>query len=305
MRVLLTGFEGFIGSHTLEALIGEGHEVFGADSGIGRNQANVEGIEGYTATFPGDIAHAEQIIAEVRPHAIIHLAAQPSLLTSWEQPLYDAEVNIIGTLKLAKAAKTYGVEKFVYASTSAVYNSGARSPWTEHTELFPERPYGISKLAAEFYVRTLAPNPVILRYGNVFGPRQVPVGDNQIVPRALAHFYNNEPFVIYGDGEQSRDFVYVTDIAAANVAALAYTGTGTFNVGYGMSSSVNFILDLIKKETGFSGRLKHVDAKPGEPTEVLLDSSRAKAFLHWKPQMSLYNGLRATVKWWEENKCPK
>lgn len=303
-RVLISGHMGFIGSHTAERLVAEGHEVFGVDDGSSGDFRNIAGVK-LAEHITGDIIEvADDVVRAVMPQAIIHLAAQPSLLASWESPYRDAAVNIFGTLSMLRAATANGVEKFVFASTSAVYYNDNRVPWVEnHTRVGPDRPYGISKLAAEFYVRTLFPNSVVLRYGNVYGPRQVPVGENQIVPRVLSHIYNNQPFQVYGTGEQKRDFVYVQDVVTANITAMEYDKGGVFNISNNVGISINHILETLCKFTGFGSRFKHVEPKPNEPDEVVMDNSRAKTFLRWYPKTPIEDGLKSTVRWWEQNKC--
>lgn len=306
MKILITGGLGFIGSHTVDALIADGHHPVIADDGSVGHRDNIAHLrdDQYSQIIPGDVTLIdERFLYGSEISGIIHLAAQPSLLASWNDPLRDAEVNAMGTLKLLLAAKHVGIRKFIFASTSAVYAATQRPPFSEnHSYLRPDRPYGISKLAAELYVRTIIPTSVVLRYGNVYGPRQVPVGENQIVPRFLSHVYGNQKFEIYGDGEQTRDFVYVNDIANANVTALLSTQSGVFNVSRGEASSVNQIITHLMKHTGYSGKINHVARPENEPDEVLLDVSRAHAFLHWKAHMDLESGLAETVKWWEQNK---
>lgn len=290
MRVLLTGSSGFIGTHTHVALLDAGHKVYCMD--IAQDPA--EDIVEYGAAM----------VKKVKPHAIIHLAAQPSLLRSWEAPEHDVTTNTLGTLRLALAAKEFHVERFIFASTSAVYARSQRSPYTEAmSRIDPDRPYGISKAAGEAYVRAFAPRPFVLRYGNVFGPRQIPIGDNQIVPRFLSYVFNGQKFAIYGDGEQSRDFIYVEDVAAANVACLHSQQSGTYNVSTGEGTKVRQVISTLMNATGYRGHVPHVAAKENDPQEVVLNPSRAHVFIPWRAKVSFEDGIKNTVEWWLENKC--
>lgn len=303
MNVLVTGHKGFIGSHTVALLKQMGYSVFGMDTA--KHAHNIRGLK-IPEVIPGDItAIADHFLEGREIHAIIHLAAQPSLLSSIDDPVNDCAVNAIGTIKLLLAARRAGVKKFVFSSTSAVYNPGAQIPLTEeYTRLAPSRPYGISKMAAESYIRAIFPRAIIFRYGNVYGPKQVPVGENQIVPRFLSFIYNGQPFEIYGDGKQVRDFVYVEDVARANAMAVESEVSGTFNVSSGVGASVNKITDILKDKTGYAGMITHIAPKPDEQREIVLDVSRAAAYLKWRSQTSLVDGLQKTVDWWVKNQCP-
>jgi UDP-glucose 4-epimerase len=231
MRVLVTGGAGFIGSHIVDALLLRGHEVWVLDNFSSGHYANFDP--------PGAHVLLKDIVEfgpdDLSPFdAICHQAAQPSLRRSIDDPAHDALVNIIGTINVIQAAKAYGAH-VVFASTSAVYDP-AGGAFTEDSPIRPNLPYGIAKATAEQYLRHSGISHTILRYGNVYGPRQVQVGENQLIPHCLAHILDGKPFVINGDGEQTRDFVYVEDIARANVLATEGRVNGTFNCASGVWS---------------------------------------------------------------------
>jgi UDP-glucose 4-epimerase len=208
---------------------------------------------------------------------------------------------VLGTLNVITAAKEFGIKRFVFSSTSAVYEE-QKHPSTYHEDypLVPNSSYGVSKASAEMYVRKNIPNHAILRYGNVFGPRQVPLGENQLIARAIRHFVEGTEFQINGDGEQSRDFVYVQDVAQANALAVTYENiSGTFNISMGEAISMNAILGL----------LEQVYEVPGYPWEhndhtelrkhIKLSVTEAYKKLGWRASPSLLDGLRITAQWWK------
>lgn len=294
MNILVTGGAGFIGSHIVDALLARGHEVKAIDIAIGAITADL--IQGDIATLPPARLLEWFEMFEFRPDAICHQAAQPSLRRSIEAPAEDAQTNIIGTINVIEAARAVGAH-VVFASTSAVYDP-AGGVFTEDSPIMPNLPYGIAKASAEMYLRNSGISHTILRYGNVYGPRQVAVGENQLIPHALAHIFDGAPFVINGDGKQSRDWVYVEDIARANVLALEERVQGTFNCGGGVSWNVNEVCGLLQTIAGWPGEWQHGPAKPGEARRVTLDSLRAKQTLGWRAQVSMHDGLRATVAAW-------
>jgi len=301
MRIIVTGGAGFIGSHIVDALVAAGHEVMAVDNLSSGRWSNLES-NGWIIQVEGDI-RTDRFVATVeqfKPDAICHQAAQPSLLISVEQPALDAEINILGTLNVIQAARRAGAH-VVMASTSAVYSDlPALQPYRENSPLDATRPYGIAKMSAEQYLRHSGLRYTLLRYGNIYGPRQIPVGENQLVPHALDHIYKGAPFTVNGDGEQTRDFVYVGDVAAANVAALTAQKVGIYNAGSGKAHSVNEVLTILKELTRFEGEFRRGPAKPGEPRRVALDSTAANRELGWWAGTKLFNGLVYTVEWYKQ-----
>lgn len=302
MRILITGGAGFIGSHVAALMCQKQNEVMILDDlSTGRMEwVNELVVRKHSVGF--DLCrvetwgHVDPVIKGFRPDVICHLAAQPAISTSWADPILNANVNEIGTLNLVLSAREHGVKRFIFTSTSAVYKETLAST-KECSPKEPNSPYGISKLAAEFYVRSIFPNSVVLRLGNVYGPRQVPVGENQVIPRILRHFLYGDDFSIHGDGEQKRDFVFVEDVAEAFLMAL-WGKPGTFNVATGERVSVNELAKMIELMYGVPGYgWKHT--KQQDPRrDIILDVSAAHKELGWKPRHSLQDGLQITCEWW-------
>jgi len=302
-RILCTGGAGFIGSTT--ALMLKHHQVIVVDNFSTGKTENLKHFRGKIC--PGDITDMEfmdRIFTDFLPEAVLHLAAQSAISTAYSDPQKDMQVNGIGTLNLIKLALKYGVQRFVFSSTSAVYKPPrpffASVGINEFWPVKPETPYGISKLAAEQYIRTLFPNHLILRYGNVYGPRQKSIGENQVIARAFAHFIHGDDFSIIGHGNQKRDFVYVGDISRCNIAALNSNLVGTFNAASGRSYSVNQVLAEIEKIFDVRGygweHTRHNDPRG----DVALNVSQIRRKLGWNPDVSLQDGLIATADWWSK-----
>jgi len=295
MKVLVTGGAGFIGSHTVDLLIDRGHKVVVVDNLSSGRQANVNEK---AKLYKIDIGRLDSLripFGQFEPEAVLHLAAQPSLRYSLDYPGEDAAINIIGTLNVIEACREFSVKHIVFASTSAVYDPNGMPPFLEDDPLNPNLPYGIAKLAGEHYVRALCPSHTILRYGNVYGPRQVPVGENQLIARALKYMRAKGDFVVNGSGEQSRDFVYVGDVARANHLALTRQYRQTFNVGTGKGTPVMEVLRRLAEMTHYAGEFAHGPHKSGEAYHVALNSERFAA-LGWRPETSLSEGLRLTAE---------
>lgn len=300
MKIIVTGGAGFIGSHIVEELLAGGHDVAIADNFSTGSWSNIRNKH----CFQADIREKDfqDLVRGLKPQAICHQAAQASLLRSVEEPVFDADVNIIGTLRVIEAARAVGA-KVVMASTSAVYDDTDRPMtqecYAEHDPIGPTRPYGIAKAAAEMYLRNAAIPYTILRYGNVYGPRQVPVGENQLVPHALDHLILGKPFIVNGDGNNGRDFIYATDVAQANRMALESDYSGTLNIGTGLCNTVNVVLRLLCEITGDTdGVWQHGPAKPNEPHRVSLMSEKAANKIGWRSKVGLKEGLTRTVAWY-------
>ena len=306
MRAIVTGGAGFIGSHTVDLLIKRGWEVWIIDdlstnNPVVNQQARLCRVDISCPTYEEHRA-LRDAFAEAQPQCVIHLAAQPSVYSSIAFPVKDAEINVMGTLNVLDFALSAGVSRIVFSSTGAVYGTSWHLPFMEDDVPQPLSPYGASKYAAELYIRSarFVKEFVVLRYGNVYGPRQVRIGENQLIPRAIRHMLGQgeERFRIYGDGEQTRDFVYVGDVAAANVKAAEGMESGTFNVATNRPVKVNTVLRHLRELTGFRGELTHADPIPNEPRELYLASDRIERAFGWRPQWSLEDGLAAAVEYW-------
>ncbi len=298
-RILISGGAGFIGSNLADALLAAGHKVAVMDNlSRGRRENVPEGAQFY----PFDIKSRDafDLICSWEPQILVHHAAQMSVRNSVADPVMDARENIIGSLNLLQAAAKVKAEKVIFASTGgAMYGDQAPVPAREEDKAQPECPYGIAKLAVEhylhFYQREFGIIPVCLRYANVFGPRQNGLGEAGVVAIFIEKFLAQEQPVINGDGLQTRDFVYVGDIVAANLKALDYPREGIFNVGTGRETDILTIYLRLQEIIGSPLGPVHGTGKPGEQRRSALDASRARELLGWQPGVSIEEGLARTV----------
>lgn len=298
MRVLVTGGAGFIGSHVVEALLEANHEVVVVDNlSTGKEENLPPGVPLYKAdiTDPG----IEDIFQEIRPRALIHQAAQVAVPVSLRDPVFDANVNIIGTLNLLEACRKYGVEKMVFASSAAVYGNPKYLPVDEEHPLRPLSGYGISKHTVERYLEAYQElyglRWTALRYANIYGPRQDALGEGGVVAIFIDKLLSNQRAVIFGDGEQTRDFVYVKDAATANLLALEHGDNQILNISTGQASTVNELYTLIRQEVGSPLQPEYGLPRAGDIVHSYLDNKRAVTQLNWQPKYSLARGLQETV----------
>lgn len=289
MKIIVTGSAGFIGRYTVGLLESKGHDVLGID----RNGTE-SGIRGDVTDWKFLRMHFE----DFQPEAVLHLAANSSLQRSVTDALYDAHNNVIGTVTMISMAQHYKVKRFVFASTSAVYGPQKSGIYNEDDPVRPQVPYGVSKAAGEMYVRCSGIPYAILRYGNVYGPGQKPLGENILIARALAHMIDAEPFKINGAGDKVRDWVYVEDVADANINALFSPVSGTFNIATGKGVGVNEIVDKLKRLIGYKRKIEHGPENKGELRSVIMDSQLADELLNWKAKTRLVDGLAQTYRTW-------
>jgi UDP-glucose 4-epimerase len=298
-RILVTGGAGFIGSQVAQGFVAAGHEVAVVDN---LSTGKPEYVPARAEFFPYDIKSVEafELIGAWRPQVLVHLAAQMSVQASVSDPVYDAKDNILGSLNLLQAAAQVGVAKVIFSSTGgAIYGDEAPLPATEQDLPRPECPYGVAKLAVEhylhFYHRQFGMVPVILRYANVYGPRQNGQGEAGVVAIFIEKFLAGQQPIINGDGGQTRDFVFVGDVVAANELALAYPQAGIFNIGTGQETDILTVYLKLKELTASALGPVHGPAKPGEQRRSMLNSALAREKLGWQPQVSLAEGLARTV----------
>lgn len=300
MRVLVTGGAGFIGSHVVDACLAAGHDVCVVDDLSTGKRHNVNPLARLHVADLRDRVAMEHLFTIERPEAICHLAAKANVRESMNEPILYAEVNIIGSLVLMELARRHGTRKIVYASTGgAVYGEPEYLPADEEHPINPLDPYGASKHHVEHYLRLYRTHYrleyTILRFPNVYGPRQDPLGEAGVVAIWAALMLKGEPTLINGSGEQERDFVYVGDIAAANVLALTRGDGETLNLGSGVGTSINTLFTKLKVATGYNREAVHGPAKKGEVFRSYITGEKAGRVLGWEPTVSLEEGLAKTV----------
>jgi UDP-glucose 4-epimerase len=300
MRILLTGGAGFIGSHVADSLLERGHEVAVVDD---LSSGKRENIPETARFYEKDIrTGCLRVFEEFAPEALCHQAAQMDVRRSVREPDFDAEVNVLGTIRLLQNCVEHGVGKVVFASTGgAVYGEQETFPASEDHPQYPLSPYGVSKLAGErylnFYHLQYGLPYVALRYANVYGPRQDPHGEAGVVAIFCGNMAAGKLSTINGTGEQSRDYVYVGDVAHANVLALENDPPpGAYNIGTGIETSVNRLYELLQDISGKNLPPEHGPARPGEQLRSVIDPSRAGRVFGWRPEMSLANGLGETLR---------
>ena len=297
MKICVTGGKGFIGRHTIDKLVAQGHEVLSIDRHGSNSFGYSNGVK-HTVIDITNIRWMRQTFESEMPDAVLHLAANASLQRSTTDAVYDAYNNVMGTVTVLGVAQKVKVKRFVFASTSAVYGLKEYGEYNEGDPIRPQVPYGVSKAAGEMYVRCSGISYAVLRYGNVYGPGQKPLGENILIARALAHMIGREPFKINGDGEQVRDWVYVEDVAEANIKALFSPVSGTFNIATGKGASVNEIIDKLKRLIGYKGTIEHGPGKKGELRSVIMDSQLADELLNWEAETKFVDGLAETQRAW-------
>ena len=304
MKVLVTGGAGFIGSHLVDRLIQEGHEVVVVDNLSTGKRRNLNRAARLVKL---DIQswRLERIFRNERPHMVMHLAAQMDVRKSVEDPMFDAQVNVLGTLNVLQQSIKHGVRKVVFSSSGgAIYGEQEIYPAPESHVTRPLSPYGVSKLCGEqylsYYQRVNGIQIVSLRYANVYGPRQDPEGEAGVVAIFIQKLLNNEQAIVNGNGRQTRDFVYVEDVVEANLAAMGQDIQGTYNVGTGEETSVNDLLGILVRHTNSTCKEVHGPAKGGEQARSVIDSGKLRQELSWESRTELSEGLKRTVDYFRE-----
>ena len=297
MRAIVTGGAGFIGSHVVEALRDRGDEVVALDNlATGKRENLPDGVPLRDGDIRGD---ADDVFADVRPDVCFHLAAQADVGTSVERPDLDADVNVLGTLRVIEAARRHDTQ-VVFTSTGGALYGECERPAREDDPREPLSPYGTSKLAGEEYLATWnrlhATRHVALRLANVFGPRQMAKLEGGVIAIFMDRLAAGERCQIFGDGNQTRDFVYVADVVSALFAAVGHDG-GVFNVGTGIETSVNALYDACRNVAGSDAEPEYGAARKGDLIRSFLDPGLAGRELGWRPQYDLEAGLRATWDW--------
>jgi UDP-glucose 4-epimerase len=299
MKILVTGGAGFIGSHVVDTYLEAGHEVVVVDN-LATGQR--EHLNLNARLYELDIGSPKlaEVFEAEQPQIVNHHAAQAAVPRSVEDPQFDARVNVLGTLNLLQCCVRYGVQKVIYASTGgALYGEPERIPVPEEHPIRPVSPYGVSKYAGELYLQCFwavhGLPYVILRYANVYGPRQDPYGEAGVVAIFTQRMLSGEQPVIYGDGTQTRDFVYVGDVARANLLALDAEEV-VVHIGTGEETTVNELYEQLARLAGFQGPAKYGPPRPGDVYRIALDVRKAKELLGWEARTSLKEGLAKTVE---------
>jgi UDP-glucose 4-epimerase len=305
MRIVVTGGAGFIGSHVIDAYRAAGHDVLVIDSlwehGGGR-RANVPENVSLVHMDVRDEAIG-RVFADFAPEIVSHHAAQHSVAISARDPVYDAQINVIGLLNVLEFAQKTGVRKVIFASSGATFGTPERLPIADDTPQHPSSPYGITKMVGEHYLRFYEASRGLdftaLRYGNVYGPRQDPNGEAGVISIFIGKFLAREPVRIDWDGDQTRDYVFVDDVARANLAALERGCGGCYVIGTGVRTSVNQIYRRLVEITGFEAPVIHAPQRPGDARDAQFDATRARLELGWTPSTDLPDGIRATYEYFE------
>jgi len=304
MKILVTGGAGFIGSHVVDAMLAAGHDVVIVDNLSTGRQTNLNPKARF---YQVDIRSSElaDVFERERPDVVDHQAAQMDVRRSVAEPLLDADINVSGTLNLLEIARTHGTRKVIYISTGgAVYGEPRYLPCDEDHPIDPICQYGVSKHVVEHYLHVYRHlyglDYTVLRYPNVYGPRQNPHGEAGVVAIFTGRMLAGQPITINGTGQQERDFVFVTDCARANVLALQKGSAAIFNLGTNQGTSVNLLFSTLANIIQYSARPNLGPAKPGETFKIYLDARRAQTGLGWSATVSLEQGLQQTVSYHRE-----
>ncbi len=305
MNIAVTGGAGFIGSHIVDHYIAEGHNVIVIDDMSSGVKANINPKAKLHKMGIGDKKVA-QLLKDEKIEILNHHAAQISVRVSVDDPKLDAQTNIVDTLNLYEAARAAAVRRIIFASSGgAIYGEQDYFPADEKHSKRPLSPYGVSKLANEkylgYYKSVHGIENVIFRYTNVYGPRQNPHGEAGVVAIFALKMLKGESPVINGDGTQTRDYLFVNDLARANVLALGSTARGIYNVATGMEYSVNTMFQLLQMKIGKPFKAQYAPAKAGEQKRSVCTASKMKNLLQWQPEVTFEEGLSRTVDWFKAN----
>jgi UDP-glucose 4-epimerase len=305
VKILVTGAAGFIASHVADAYLSAGHDVVILDDLSRGTKKNVNPKARFYQCDIRDREAVESIFLSEKPAIVNHHAAQMDVRRGVREPIFDAQVNILGSLNLIECAVANGIKRFIYISTAgAGYGEPKQMPVPEDHTMNPITPYGISKHTVEHYLFTFqflyGLQYVVLRYGNVYGPRQNSQGEAGVFAIFSEQMMADVQPVIYGDGKKVRDYVYISDVVAANVAALERGTNEMFNIGGGVATPDSEIFERVRDLLGKTVQPRYLPRRPGEIDKICLDISKAARLLEWAPQVSLADGARRTVKHFQE-----
>ncbi|MHA1946014.1 MAG: NAD-dependent epimerase/dehydratase family protein [Candidatus Hodarchaeales archaeon] len=305
MKVLVTGGAGFVGSHLIEELLSIGTSVVCLDDFSTGKRKNLEQFKNRITIIEGDIRNPDTVkTALLDVELVYHLAAQISVPNSVRNPLNDATININGFITLLNAIQNSSVKRIVYVSTGgAIYGEPEEIPAPETTSEEPISPYGLSKLVGEKYLRWFNRNYglsyAIIRPANIYGPRQDPLGEAGVISIFLGKIHASQPLEVFGDGTDTRDYIYVKDIAKICKIAMNSKLNGIYNAGTGKRTSLLELISIIEKETNRSTQKKFSPPRPGDVKHISLDIQKAKNTLNWTPQTRLKEGIKKTWEWYQ------
>ncbi|MEO0095078.1 MAG: NAD-dependent epimerase/dehydratase family protein [candidate division WOR-3 bacterium] len=308
MNILVTGGAGFIGSHIVDAYISEGHNVVIIDD---LSTGDIKNVNPHAIFIKHDIINSgiEEIFKEFAFDIVNHHAAQINVRRSLEDPLFDARINILGSLNLLNLSAKYRIKKFIFASSGgAIYGEPDKFPITEEFKPEPLSPYGVAKFTVENYIKVFAQlynfDYVILRYSNVYGPRQISKSEAGVISIFINQILEGKSCFVNGDGNQIRDYVYVADVVRANLLALN-ASSGYFNIGTGIETSVNDLLNVLGEILKIDIPHEHRAPIPGEVFRNVLEISKAKIHLGWTPEIPLKKGIELTYNYFYNEKAHK
>jgi len=301
MKILVTGGAGFIGSHLVDALIQRGYQAVVVDN---LSTGRLENINPAATFYQADICNSELegIFEKERPEFVNHQAAQTVIQKSNEDPAFDARQNILGSLNLILQCLSFGVKKIVYASSAGIYGEPEYRPVDENHPVAPISYYGISKHTVEHYLHLShlqhSLSYVVLRYSNVYGPRQNTKGEAGVVAIFNRQMLHGERPTIFGEGDKTRDYVYIADVVMANLLTIEKSMNGVYNISTGLETSDKEMFDLLAGLTGYQDNPHYAPVRKGEIYRISLDSSKARKEISWQPQFMLVEGLRETVNYY-------
>lgn len=306
MRILVTGGAGFIGSHIVDAYVARGDDVLVVDSlwqlGGGRRENVSDRVQLVQLDIRSD--DLANVFSEFKPEIVSHHAAQASVAIGSRDPKLDADINALGLLNVLECCVRHRTKKIIYASSGATFGTPDHLPMDENTPQRPESPYGITKMIGEHYLRFYHAEHGLdftaLRYGNVYGPRQDPNGEAGVIAIFIGRFLSQEPVRIDWDGEQTRDYVYVRDVADVNIAALERGSAGSYCIGTNRRTSVNEIYRVLCEITGFQAPVEHGPKRPGDARDAQFAFDLAQAQLGWRPRTPLDAGMRETYDYFRQ-----
>lgn len=307
MKVLVSGGAGFIGSHVVDNYLAAGYQVVVVDDLSTGKKANLNPAATFYQVDITDSATLRRVFEKEKPDLVNHHAAQINLRRSVEDPTFDAWVNILGSLNLMELSRQFRVEKFIFASTGgAIYGEPDVLPVSEDAIASPLSPYGVAKRSVEMYLeyyqKVWGLEYVALRYGNVYGPRQDPQGEAGVVAIFCGRILRGKPCVIFGDGRKTRDYVYVEDVARANLLAV-FAPSGVYNIGTGRETSVLELVELLEKISGRKVEVVFEKERKGEINRIALSCEKAQRILGWVPEVDFLEGLRKTFNFFQGEMC--